>query len=348
MSMAMQGQRLRSILSNFLSVSVIFLLFAMLPTDRLLSQEGMVNAQQQARLIEAMKQLEKMSRVTSGRGKFRFENRFSNPKREELLRLYEIAVLGGSHIKSLEQSVEKSAVTGVETLRVMNPDYCFVLTRANGGPYSIMDVQKYGRSELDDREIAIRKAEASTIFWAYVFYGRPVWELLRHPDCKLLSIESSLTTTGQEMVRVDFEFAPQEKKFLAVDFGIKDGYIVFSPDDGWKMVRYCRGYCHGQDPNTPTDPRVTKATAEDSPSDQLAFCKLGVIECPAAKPPNEGENHLICTQSSYTPVPKEEFYLSHYGFPEPNFGSKRYWLWMLGGLIGGIACIVASRRLLKR
>ncbi|MBX3422842.1 MAG: hypothetical protein KF752_14910 [Pirellulaceae bacterium] len=237
----------------------------------------------------------------------------------------------------------------IEILDVVNEQYGFVLTRTKGSKYAIKAVQRRGLSPADDNIIEQSIGDAMyCLLGAYDFYGRTVWGLVRDPGFTITKIEELGNGTGEDRIRVEFDYSPENKseKVNGIkDWTINGGYLVFQPNDGWKLIEYSRGYHPGTVQGYPR----TIDTVDDCPDGQLQFTDYAVAKLYAKDGKTVGlEDRVRRVKSSYGPIPKEHFYLSHYGFPEPNFGSKRYWLWMLGGLIGGIACIVASRRLLKR
>ncbi len=56
---------------------------------------------------------------------------------------------------------------------------------------------------------------------------------------------------------------------------------------------------------------------------------------------------VVTTNIIRRDVPEEEFYLRHYGLPEPNFDRRWFgaWVWYL---IAGLVCLAVSGVILKR
>ncbi len=249
----------------------------------------------------------------------------------------EISVCGENCMKVLRNE------RGLEVLEVINEDYAFVLTRPKAGEFSISGVQRKGISLSDD--LVIREKMNTARYYlldAYSFSGRTVWGLVQDPGFKLIKIDAFSSDAGEVLVRVDFNYAPVEKppyegmKSIE-DWTLKNAYLIFAPNNGWKLVEYGR----------PVWPR-TVVTVSNHPSDQLGFTETAIARFIGDDGKVKQENRVSCVKSSYDPIPKEQFYLSHYGFPEPNFGSGSRWPWILGGLTLGAVCLVVSRRLLRR
>jgi len=161
--------------------------------------------------------------------------------------------------------------------------------------------------------------------------------LVRDPGFKLTGIESSDSEAG-ERLRVNFSCIPLEVTGVSFrDLVIEEGYLIFAPQENWRLCEYSR-------PGFP----VTIETIDDPPADQLAFTKFGGFRRFNEDGTIHSQNWWEGKELSYEPVPKEEFYLSYYGFPEPEFGGTRYWPWVIAcALIGG-GCLIAARHLLKR
>lgn len=303
-----------------------------------------------AQLMDAMEKLRENSAKTSGSATYKewkilpsAQSRISRDSEELTPVLRELSVRGDHCVKSIEVK------DGIERVQVANSEYAFFLTRPKGGSYSIAGLKRRGQSITDDIYIEQRIAEVRLCFFAaYDFYGRTVWGLVRDPGFKLTKIEMQKDISGEDRLRVDFDYSPShrvEKVTGIKDWHIKDGYLIFAPQDGWKLTEYCRGFFPGTIQGFPK----TVQSIDDYPSDQLAFTQQYVAKLYAADGKNvDLELHVLRMKSNSEAIPKEHFYLSHYGFPEPNFDSTARWPWVVGGLMLGAICIVASRRLMHR
>ena len=271
--------------------------------------------------------------------------------------VYEIAndqQIGKSNVAKANAEVREISVSGetclkivrtvrdLDALEVINDNYAFVLNRSKAGAFSIAGVQQKGRSLPDDLLIRDRMNDARYyLLDAYSYYGRTVWGLVRDPGFKLIKIHAFDDDAGEIRVRVDFNYAPVNKLHEGVtnidDWTLKGAYLIFGTKNGWKLFEYGR----------PGLPR-TVVTVNNHPSDQLGFTESAVARVMGNGGTVKQEDWVRCVKSSYDPIPKEQFYLRHYGFPEPNFGTPPLWPWILGGAILAAVCFFASRRLLRR
>lgn len=328
---------------KFLLAALVYVFLAVSDVEPNASQESGTDKHEKNRLIKAMNRLEGIAKKTSGYAKYK-ELILETPGIEQLYCTHEVAVLGDRHMRWIQETEEEK---GLKTIQVMNPTYAFVLAQRDGGDYSLMAVQKIGQSAADDLYIKKKMVQAFEYpFFAYSFYQFPVWNLIGHPNFKLEKIQSAFDESGMERIRVDFEFSPQQEIVSSIDYGVKECHIVFDPVNDWKMVSYGRGHYYGNDPSQFTDPRQVR-TVDVYPEGKLAFTDLCEVFFNDGKPPLKVQGKVVRIESSYEPIPHEEFYLSYYGFPEPNFGAKRYWLWIACGLLLGGGCLVASRRILR-
>ncbi|MCC7339058.1 MAG: hypothetical protein IT422_28515 [Pirellulaceae bacterium] len=231
---------------------------------------------------------------------------------------------------------------GIEVLEVINEDYAFVLTRPKDGKFAVSVLQRRGVSSSVD--LLIREQTNTARYYlldAYSYYGRTVWGLVQGPGFKLIKIEAFTGDDGEVLVRVDFNYAPVNKPYEGMksieDWTLKNAYLIFAPKNGWKLIEYGR----------PVWPR-TIVTVTGHPSDQLGFTETSVARFIGEDGKVKREDRISRAKSSYDPIPKEEFYLRHYGFPEPNFDTWFRWPWILGGLSLGAVCIMVARRWLRR
>jgi len=96
------------------------------------------------------------------------------------------------------------------------------------------------------------------------------------------------------------------------------------------MCEYSR---HGDESSIPIE------TIDDPPADQLAFTRFGGQRRFNEDGTIHSANYWEGREYSYEEVPKEEFYLSFYGLPEPYFGSNWSWSWYF---VAGITCIAVG------
>jgi hypothetical protein len=328
-------------MNRYLNAITIFLLFlysGIGGRSRADESDGILradSAQLKGMLLDAMGKLAKKSNETTGYGVYEIihDHVIGTPKPKA--DVWEISVCGPDRIKVLRKEGE------IELVEVVNESYAFVLTRSKAGSFSVAGVQKPGRS-LDD-DLTIRDKMNMARYYlldAYSYYGRTVWGLVGDPGFEISKISCTKDDTAEIIVKVEFNYAPVGKLFEGVrnieDWTLKGAYLVFLPDHDWTLKEYGR----------PGYPR-TLVAVENHPSNQLAFTDNAVARI-FSDGKIEKEDSIRCIKTSYDPIPKEHFYLSHYGFPEPNFDAVSRWPWILGTLVLAGCLLILSRKLLRR
>ncbi len=334
--------------SNLFSVTIIAFVLVVILADPASSQEASINQELKDRLMSGLKYSEEISKNISGRA--RYEHLYMHPDIEFPNGGTKLAVRIETQMEYSflgEQSIKEASVKGeVEILKVSNPSYSFVLTRPKGGVYSIAGIIKVGDNRLEDANVRNEiEAAHGRIFAAYQFYLHPVWDLVRDPGFNMARIQSIETDKG-ERVCVYFSYMPQrETNIGSLAMVIENTCMVFAPQENWKLVGYDLRDADYVFPSTTEgilDPPYLIETIDDAPTDQLAFTKF----CGGKN--EEYADYSEVKDYSYELVPKEEFYLSFYGFPEPKFGGTHHWGWIaLCSVLGG-GFLVAARRLLKQ
>lgn len=296
------------------------------------------DTQLRSMLFDAMEVLQKKASGTSGYGVYEIVNYYQVGTPRPKPDVWEISVNG-------ENCLKVSRTEGlVEGLEIANKNYVFVLTRPRkpeDAKFSLVGVQKRGIKLSDD--LAIREKinlARHYLLDGYSYYGRTVWGLVRDLGFKITKISSFKDDTGLALVRVEFDYAPVNKQFEGVrdidDWTLKGAYLVFAPSELWTLVEYGR----------PQYPRNV-VTNHNHPEDQLGFTE-SAIGTSSKNAAIREESTIRCLRASYEAIPESHFYLSHYGFPEPNFGTPSRWPWIVAGFTLSVICIIASRRLLRR
>lgn len=326
-------------MNRSLLMSVLIFCCLQFPTkaseDDFTSLVGADSVRLQKSFYGAMDLLRRKAAKTSGSAAY---NVFSDhivgkpmPKAE----VYNIAVLNDDFM-----SISRNE-RGLDILEIVNTEYAFVLSKPKNGVYSIAGVQRKGASLSDDSMIKEKMyAGRFYILDAYSYYGKMVWELVEDPGFELLKLDAFKNEADEVHLRVDFNYTSANKTRQGTidDFTLKNGaYLILNPRNDWKLVEYGR----------PAYPRHI-VTVGDHPTDQLGFTQTATMKINRMGDKKEREDSIACIESSYDPVSKEHFYLSHYGFPEPNFRTPSRWPWIVAGLTLGVICIVVSRRLLRR
>ncbi len=234
-----------------------------------------------------------------------------------------------------------------DSIQVKNREYAFNLQISddsdkpvlaglyqNGGP---------GDKLIRQEEESVRKVCLPT----WYLFGMPLSEWLQRDDVKLESV-TTVQVDGVEMVRVEFADPPPDLPNRHPIFeSDQDLYIICDPENGWAMrekgakFNYTEGGWRGTvlyHPRADGGFPVPYKTSLDFVNDN------GEVDTGAER------RFTTIHEISRKPIPEEEFYLSHYGIPEPKFetpvqkviamsteGSR---MWMLYAAIGFVSLLV--------
>ncbi len=238
---------------------------------------------------------------------------------------------------------------GIEKVIARNDGYAFAISKAGERTqYAINWLEPIGGGSLVTTMIEENTAEALAevlVYW-YVF-GIPFYELATSDSCKLTGITTQ-NVNGREYLKVEFEMSPGEGSAPSSNYALLDGqnnwvpievgsrYSVHKSHPDW-TVEYNAKIEYGDPANglpigirkdetwTPTD--WTSERPDDSTITQEIVTTVSVLDASS--------------------LAAEEFYLSHYGLPEPNFEVlwlKRWWVYLLGAILCGTAAYYIKRR----
>lgn len=230
----------------------------------------------------------------------------------------------------------------IEFVRSKNSEYAFQINRDSAAKaYSLSFIEQLRHPSLADLKIQYAENEARAFpFGGWYFLGEPVANIVENPSfqIKRVGIENR---EGAELVRIEFDRKYSDPKQRGYSYS--DAFMLCDPERHWAMVEYGM---------TSFDGLITARTA-------LAFGEVvNGLPIPksithiSSRKDDDGEpliwRQVIEIEVAAEEVPKEEFYLSHYGLPEPNFrrGWFGVWVWYLLAGIGclGAAMVVARRK----
>ncbi len=202
-----------------------------------------------------------------------------------------------------------------------------------------------GSSEITDA-IELQRAEALAGPFPFLYVKGGLFYELASSDATRVTAVSAERREDIELLRIDFEtqregWAPEENSVL-LDPGngwapveIRSVYPVDTLHSDWK-AEYVALLEFGE--SVGGMPIATKQTAtataknwgSEDPDSEIVHQKITTVE-------------VLVTDD----ISNGEFYVSHYGLPEPNF--ERSWMgaWLVY-FVGGVACLAVAYRLLQR
>jgi hypothetical protein len=227
-------------------------------------------------------------------------------------------------------------------IKGVNDKYEFHIRRAQPqAPWTIIDVRACSRDaglSGTGVTIALGKDTAREFLSANHV---PIEELLAHPEVEIVSCSQS-GDEGKRRARIDVKVKnPDAKLQNGLPISLAQATLFFAPDEsGW----------------IPTSLTVVDRTNNALTFESSNFQKVGQHVFPVTRKcilkPSKGTEWVIAqgtSEYSFEEVPLEEFYLAHYGLPEPEFGRRpspdRLWYAVATiVLIGVMACLLVWRR----
>jgi len=220
---------------------------------------------------------------------------------------------------------------GIEHVMAKNEVYAFAVGRRAEDPsarFAIEWLERLGVDAKVDKRVEDEARQwGSFIFGAWKFYGRSLPEWTNTPPFTIKKV-SAAGNDKQPLVRVEFERLPigSEKAREYID-----GYVLFDPSDHWVVREFGSKWWDGGSRHTIAEygqrqggiPILSKTT-EIGAGLQIATRKMIVFDV------------------RHEQVPTDEFRLSHYAIPEPDFAALRshwsVWLYLNAALV----CLVIA------
>lgn len=230
--------------------------------------------------------------------------------------------------------------TNIENVLGMNDRYAFHVQRGNAvKQYSLAFLEPLGGGPLEDDLIRQECRSARVLpLCTWIVAGLTVAELVQSPHFQITRLSSVPPTQpdGPELVRIAFDHLVDDRSRKRREW-MSDGYMVCDPSKSWALTEYCVTLEDGSVYHVtlefgelidgfPIAERMTRVITAENISTRQAVATFELIS---------------------DDVPTEEFHLSHYGLPEPNFNRPWFgaWAWYL---IAGVGCLVVSAIMLKR
>jgi hypothetical protein len=246
-------------------------------------------------------------------------------------RTYEVAVLGDWTLESGTHG------NGLEYVMGTNKGYAFRLERpAALVQYALTFLEPLPAHAEAEASVEQMEKEARLLpLCTWYMVDHTVSHYVESPLFRIKNV-SAVSADGQRLVRVDFEHLVDDPARKKVE-SLSDAYLVCDPERNWALREYRATMWDGcvyhvtidfgeRVRGFPIPRKITRLITKE----------------------NVSIREMVTTFEVISPdVLEEEFYLTHYGLPEPTFrrGWLGSWVWYL---IGGIVCLVVGRLLLRR
>lgn len=321
--------------SNALHCALAILTFWTAP-GLLLAQED--DRELRERFLKGVAQAAEKLEHLSYRAKFQYVGRDEGKDAgsETDTRNSEVAIRGSCILKTRVKA-------GTVESRVRNDDYAFALSKpSDGGRISLEFVERLGVNPKLDAQIAAMEEEPRR----FALGGFCLWEdpLFRLVENGSLSIKRvcGVTSEGKDLVRVEFECLVDDPTRRR-KFQITEGVLVCDPAREWALTEY-GGTCHRFTNKTTSLLHAVVEYGEVIDGIPIATKTTRTMKLQDS---DFRTKSVLTAEIISRDVPKAEFYLTHYGLPEPNFGKGWFgsWVWYLAA---GILCLAVSAVILKR
>ncbi len=236
--------------------------------------------------------------------------------------------------------------TGNQYFRVRNSVYAFAIERTlETNRTSLQFVEQLGADPSVDEKVAeIEENVRGTALAAFHVRGKALSDLVKSPSFKIRRVYA-VQAGGGELVRVEFDFgdAANPPKQHA-SFTYTDNFLVCDPGREWCLTEY-GGLMHDHRSKEDSMLNLTLGFGNSINGIPVATKVELTNSSPRVAGTTVTSTHTMEVMDQ--DVPAQEFYLTHYGLPEPNFsrGGNRSWLVYL---IGGVACLGIGAILIKR
>ncbi len=230
---------------------------------------------------------------------------------------------------------------GIEYVRAKNSEYAFQVSRASvAKAYSLSFIEQLGRASALDRRIQEAESEARGFpFGGWYMMDETVAGVVASPTFQMKRVAKE-NRDGADLVRIEFDRKYPDPKKRA--FSYTNGFMVCDPERHWALVEWGRTSHNGLITSRSS---LTYGNLIDGLPIPQKITHLMLNEEDKREPINWRQ--VIDIEVIGDDVPREEFYLSHYGLPEPKFqrGWLGTWMWYL---IAGIVCLGMATIIVKR
>ena len=236
-----------------------------------------------------------------------------------------------------------------------NPRYFFGLRSTLGdgdaNPWKITDVQLQVPNPKWNYVVQLERDSGVLGFIRapYAVMGFPLYELLEDETFVFSNVR--FVDSDQKIIATDFSWKIPEDLAMPPGAGPGlniSGFIEFNSQESWRVERFGVRMSKSNDSK---DFMYFDVYLEYSKTDEGIPYVSKILRCPSNVGYGEKCNTMIVDEVfdiDFTPVPDSEFTLSHYGFPEPEFGEpKMGWFRIFLMTIGGLMVVYALWRLYR-
>ena len=199
--------------------------------------------------------------------------------------------------------------SGVEYVAVRNGDYAFRIARSSAvKSYSLAYLERLGDNPDRDNLIQQQYDEARCFaLGTWCLNEEPVSHVVESPSFQIKQVTAE-KRDGEDLVRIEFDRKYTDPTQRAWSFS--DAFLVCDPERHWALKEY--GW-------TGFDAGIYRTTVTFGESvDGFPLAK-GINRRNRSTDDPTVARQVITVEISSLDVPKEEFFLSHYGLPEPTF-----------------------------
>lgn len=234
---------------------------------------------------------------------------------------------------------------GIETVMSLNDAYAFEITKSpQRDQYAIRWLEPRGGWLAVGSVIDTQRGEALAEGFGYWYlYGIPFFELAANESCRVTAVATELK---------------EERKYLRVEFEkFREGrtpstnYALLDPEQGWAPVETGSTYAVNKD-HPEWKAEYVASIEFGEPIDGLPISKQKTESWTSKDWLRNGPD-IIQTRVTTVEVMEtedispDEFYLSHFGLPEPHFERSWYGSWLIY-LVAGAACLAAAYAIRRR
>ncbi len=226
---------------------------------------------------------------------------------------------------------------GIETVAARNGDYAFRISRATAAKsYRLVFLERLGDNPVYDKRIQEEYDEARChALGTWSVNSEPVSHIVESPSFQIKKVAAE-KQDGVDLVRIEFDrlYTDPEQR----PWSYSEAFLMCDPERHWALREYGYTWVDGRRQRTSVTfgevidgfSLAEKITRRETQNDGLTVSRQD-----------------ITVELLSHDVPKEEFYLSHYGLPEPNFQRRGFgaWMWYL---IAGIVCLGMATIIVKR
>ncbi len=247
-------------------------------------------------------------------------------------RKFDVAIRGPLGLAS---RIRKS---GNISFGVRNGVYAFALEQSPENERTTLQfVEKLGVDPAIDARVAELEGKPRNIIMASFTIGAKLLSQQIESDAFSIQRAYAVSAGDRELVRVEYEYHVDEP-VQGRKYRVTNSFLVCDPAQQWALIEYGGTSYNYRDESTTVHHTVlrNRELIDGIPIAMRASTTISPYDDPGTM--IETVTTIDVTDHD---IPKEEFYLSFYGLPEPNFGETWFgtWGWYL---IGGIACIAVG------